>query len=286
MTFKANNSKRKQPSKAAKQAVRDAFDAARLIDICERDENDFAEFATRYDLESWKGRSRYFYFQDNGADILAVAHLDTVQDDRSCKVIDTAAGLLAVSGGLDDRLGAYVILDMLPKLGVNCDILLTIDEEVAQSTGAEFAPPKDYNWMIEFDRGGTDVVMYQYETSELGFLVEESGARMGDGSYSDIADLDHLGCAGFNWGVGYQDYHSERGHAWLEDTFRMVARFVKFYGANAEERFPYTGEGDFGPYWVTADCGHDIDVDDEDTFVELDKYDMVCKACAEMYGAA
>ena len=289
MTLTSWRSKeRKQPSKAAKQAVRDVFDADTLVDICERDALDFAEFADFHELEAYRNQRRFFYFQDNGADILAVAHLDTVQSDRSCKVVDTAAGLLACSGGLDDRLGAYVILDMLPKLGVKCDILLTTDEECAMSTAQEFVPHKSYNWMIQFDRGGTDVVMYQYEQPDYAFLVEESGARVGVGSYSDIADLDHLGCAGFNWGVGYQEYHSERSHAWLEDTFRSVARFVKFYMANADEFLPHVsllGELDDDD-WTQVDCGHEVNVNDPRTYIELGRYDVICTACAETYGAA
>jgi hypothetical protein len=281
MTVIKFDNKRKQPSKAAKQAVRDAFDANKLIDVCERD--DFSVFAKRHNLVPYRGRERFFYFEDNGADILAVAHLDTVQDDRSCKIIETAAGPLVCSGGLDDRLGAYVILDMLPKLGVKCDILLTTDEEMGQSTASDFVPEKSYNWIIQFDRAGTDVVMYQYETPELVDLVENSGAQVGIGSYSDISDLDHLGCAGFNWGVGYQEYHSERSHAWLEDTFRMVARFVKFYRANVDEFLAYD-YNDWGDDLIKADCGHEIDVDDPNTYVELDRYDVICIACAESYG--
>ena len=32
--------------------------------------------------------------------------------------------------------------------------------------------------------------------------------------------------------MGYQNYHSPRSHAWLLDTFNMVARFEKFYENN------------------------------------------------------
>src|SRR5690606_28494773 len=119
-------------------------------------------------------------------------------------------------------------------LGVKYYLLLTTDEVGAQSTARDFVEDnlgRSYNWMFQFDRGGTDVVMYQYETPEYAALVEAAGARVGCGSYSDIAELDGLECAGFNWGVGYENYHSPRSHAWLDDTFRSVARFVNFYEA-------------------------------------------------------
>ena len=277
------NDKRRQPSKTAKQRVADAFDADVLKHLCTT--WDFSAYATKVSLPpTASGRERFYWHQDNGSNILAIAHLDTVQSDMTCQVTSTASGLLATSGALDDRLGVYVILDLLPKLGITCDVLLTTDEEIAQSTAEWFETDKDYNWMIQFDRGGTDVVMYQYETPALCDLVEASGARVGVGSFSDICMLDHLGCAGFNWGVGYEDYHSARSHAWLDDTFRMVARFVKFHQANATTPMPtFTELDDMGRtpkdgVWV-ADCGHAIDLDDDASYVGIDGSSYIM--CAE-----
>ncbi len=235
--------------------VRRAFSAAALRRICVLD--DFSSYAPRVELP---GRDRFYHYRDNGSHILGVAHLDTVQRDRTCRVVRAAGGLLALSGGLDDRLGAYVILDLLPRLGVTLDWLLTTDEERGQSTAAEFASEKAYRWMVSFDRGGTDVVMYDYETPELRTLVSASGARIGVGSFSDICELEHLGCAGFNWGVGYRDYHSKRSHAWLSDTFAMVARFLRFYATNESTHLVHTprvrwflDDGGFGSF-APGDC--------------------------------
>jgi hypothetical protein len=302
---------RRQPSKATRRAVKAAFDAEKLVEICAR--WDFADYGlVCVDLEpskGWRGelQENFYWYGDRGSKILAVGHLDSVQQNPRCAVTETAAGLLATSGVLDDRLGVYVILDMLPKLGIKVDVLLTTNEEVCGSTARDFEPPegKEYNWIIEFDRGGTDVVSYQYDCWELEQLVNACGAKMSRGSYSDIADLERLGVKGLNWGVGYQDYHGPRGHAWLEDTFRMVARFVKFWRANRETRLehePYVrGESRLAGVskewkwengrwsWVgdslrtggnrlqalasmtaeyLADCGHFVDMDDETTFGE------------------
>lgn len=282
----------KQPSKARIQRVADAFDPAMLTHICTT--WDFDAYATRVNLP---GRDRFYYYQDNGSDILAVAHLDSVQGEVECVVVDTAAGPLVVSGSLDDRLGAYVILELLPALGMTCDILLTTDEERGRSTAREFAEDydgKQYNWVIEFDRGGTDVVMYQYETAANVALVEESGARVGEGSFSDIAELDDLGCAAFNWGVGYEDYHGPRAHAWLADTFKMVARFWRFHEANAETFLPHDPrlayEDDRGdldwlfydcPDAIEAECGHLVDLGDRDTYTEFGTTNaIVCMKCS------
>lgn len=222
--------------------VKRHFDADALIRICEADSHDFGKYGQFVELaDYWRFEDRFYYYQDNGSDILAIAHLDTVQANRQCTVSDTGAGLLATSGALDDRLGAYIILELLPALGVNTDILLTTDEEHGQSTAEDFTPPdnKYYNWMFSFDRMGTDVVMYQYETKGLCEMLETCGAHVGTGIFSCISVLDFLGCSGFNWGCGYQDYHSARSHAWLEDTFRQVARFVKFYRLYGGMMLPY-----------------------------------------------
>ena len=104
-------------------------------------------------------------------------------------------------------------------------MLLTVGEESGCSTAEHFKPPKDYDWIIEFDRTGTDVVMYQYEDPECLERIEASGAATGRGSYSDIACLEHCGVKAFNWGVGYRgDYHSEEGYAHLDDTFSILPR--------------------------------------------------------------
>jgi len=160
------------------------------------------------------------------------------------------------SGALDDRLGAYVILGLLPRLDVTCDWLLTVGEEWGQSTASNFTPAKDYDWIIEFDRAGTDVVMYQYEDGPARKAVEACGARMGLGSYSDIAYLEHVGVKAFNWGVGYGgNYHSESGYAYLNDTFAMVAKYLRFHKRNAGATMHHEAAPARGAWGVVTESG-------------------------------
>jgi hypothetical protein len=226
--------------------VEQAFSRKALRRICEADELSFGDAygMQLVSIPEQRYPDNFFLYKDNGSSVLAVAHLDTVADadDRACRfVVTEGAGTVVFSRALDDRLGAYIILELLPKLGLNYDILLTVGEESAQSTAAFFAPPegKEYDWMIEFDRGGTDVVMYQYDDKEVRQLVRDAGARPGDGSFSDISYLGHLGIKGFNWGVGYQDYHGPRAHAFLDDTFIMVARYLNFAEQNEGVYMPH-----------------------------------------------
>lgn len=222
--------------------IREAFSEDDLRDSCERHESDFAEV---YGLETvavlQREPANAYYFKDNGANTLAVAHLDTVVDhiERQCNFVDCEDGTVVFSGALDDRLGANIILDWLPKLGIKHDWLLTLGEEWGASTAYYFEPPKEYLHMIEFDRGGTDVVMYEYEDKETADLVRDAGAKVGVGSFTDICYLDHLEVKGFNWGVGYQEYHGPRGHAFLEDTFSMLRKYLTFYAMVEDEYLPH-----------------------------------------------
>lgn len=222
--------------------VRPYFNAKALARICTMPEKAFGKAfdMDKYMIETPVPDNFYFY-RDNGSDVLAVAHLDTVAQasKRKAHFVETQGGLVVFSRALDDRLGAYTILDLLPQFGVTCDWLLTVGEETGNSTAQFFDPPKQYNWMIEFDRGGTDVVMYQYDDEEVRDAVHESGAVVGDGIFSDICYLEHLNVKGFNWGVGYRDYHGPRSHAYVDDTCSMVAKFLRFHEQNESTHMPH-----------------------------------------------
>lgn len=236
--------------------IEQAFSRRDLKRVCEADERSFGEFYNmdEYEVIDRPGPDDNFYFyKDNGSNVLAVAHLDTVADgdDRTCRfVVTEGAGTVVFSRALDDRLGAYIILELLPKLGLTYDVLLTVGEECGLSTAEYFEPPKGkhYDYMIEFDRGGTDVVMYQYEDAEVRDMVKACGARVGSGSFSDISYLGHLGIKGFNWGVGYRDYHGPRAHAFLDDTFRMVAHYLIFADQNEGVYMPHYEADDSSPW--------------------------------------
>ncbi|NUS02009.1 MAG: hypothetical protein HOV97_05530 [Nonomuraea sp.] len=271
------------------ERVAQAFDRDALRRICEMSEADFAaEFTMTTTEVAQEAPANFYHFRDNGSNVLAVAHLDTVglAHQRTAHFVQTEGGEVIFSRALDDRLGAYVILHLLPALGITHDFLLTVGEESGESTAAFFMPPegKDYEWMIEFDRGGTDVVMYQYEDQETIDLVRDAGARVGNGSFSDICYLEHLEVKGFNWGVGYRDYHGPRAHAFLDDTFTMVARYLAFHEENAGTYLPHDAEDNWGSmglsrYWAMIDDDEDYadtnldDVIDNPTSEQLEALD-------------
>lgn len=227
------------------------FDFPALKRVCEMHEDDFE---AEYEMErvvvhdTWD-TDNFYLFKDNGSSILAVAHLDTVvsHEKRRAVLAETEAGDVVYSGALDDRLGAYVLAEMLPSMGLTFDLLFTTGEEMGRSTAEHFVPSKhhdrEYNWIIEFDRGGTDVVLYQYEDADLVERVEDTGMIVEQGIFSDIGSMEHIGVKAMNWGVGYEgDYHSTRGHVWTENLFYMVDGFLDFHEAWHDTPLPHRSE--------------------------------------------
>lgn len=194
------------------------------------------------------GDSSYAY-RNTGAPVLGVAHCDYV-DCGSDHVFHKDGRVW--SSRLDDRLGVYVLLDVLPKLGVHVDVLLTDDEERGKSTAQYFRPVKhDYSWMFQFDRRGTDAVCYDYK----GF--EDVAARffkVGVGSFSDICSLDHLGICGLNVGTAYYDEHSLGSYADLGQLAKQVKRFAALYKSHCFEPIPHNNV-DPALWWDEPESG-------------------------------
>ena len=71
------------------------FDAEALIRICQMREGSFAKAYGMTTVEvDQPAPANYYHFKDNGSDILAVAHLDTVagRKARTARIVDTEAG--------------------------------------------------------------------------------------------------------------------------------------------------------------------------------------------------
>jgi hypothetical protein len=201
---------------------------------------------------NWGGRVKtpdgpYFY-HDNGCNVLGVAHLDYVLYGTPKRYGDCI-----VCPQLDDRLGVWLLLEQLPRLGIDLDILLTTNEERCQSTAYYFEPTRQYNWVVEFDRAGEDVVFYDYQHWAKNWV--DYGFNPGYGSYSDISDLSHLGVMCANVGIGYHQQHTRKCYADIRETNRQVKKFGKFWQDNKETEFPYNAQNDV---WEGYD-GRDVD---------------------------
>lgn len=183
-----------------------------------------------------------YIYKDNGSKILGIAHLDSVVTKPYFDVVNRDEnGSVCYAPQLDDRLGAYTIACLLPSLGIQCDVLLTEGEEHGASTGAFFEPPvdKQYNWMFQFDRTGADVVMYQYDSPANRELLRSVGLVPADGSFSDIAMMEHLGVCGFNVGCAYANYHSIWAYFDIGVYKTQVLKFTEFYKRYSETLLPW-----------------------------------------------
>lgn len=163
---------------------------------------------------------------DNGADVLAVAHLDTVQKltGVTAHAFDPETGDEYVKAtGLDDRLGAYAITHLLP---FPVDLLFTDHEEIGSSTASAFTPPTDkkYRYVLEFDRAGIDVVTYSIDSPAWLKLLRSAGATVGTGSYTDLCYLaqEHMPMCMVNYGTGYYRAHDKDSYANLTQLHKMV----------------------------------------------------------------
>lgn len=200
-------------------------------------------------------KDKYIYI-DNGKPLLAVAHLDTVYThekenihgfpDKYIPSISTNKDgeKRITSLSLDDRLGVFAILDYLPDLfgGYQYDILLTIDEEIGATSARDFTTDKEYRWIFEFDRTGTDVVFYQYHAYDWIRAVNKHFPKIGSGSFSDVSALDNLGACAVNFGVGYHNAHTFLCYADLKDFEDQMNRFQSFYNDNFYIKYPWNDE--------------------------------------------
>lgn len=218
------------------------FDLPLLRRVCLAPEKQFTQLpGAQVVVPDANPTTRCIYI-DNGAPVLGVAHLDAVQATDHFARIDAPSGDIEIMcGQLDDRLGAFVLLHLLPHMGIHIDVLLTTDEESMQSSAQYFEPPegKQYNWMFMFDRAGDDVVLYHYDDLPLRKKLQAFGFRIGQGSYSCIAELSHLACKGFNVGTGYENNHSHRAWASLSTLAVNIQKFARFYKEHAHNHMQH-----------------------------------------------
>lgn len=184
---------------------------------------DFKEETLDYDLKKCRR-----IFRDLGGSVLFVAHLDTVLPP---KLIKRTKGRI-YGQGLDDRLGCHIAYNLSMELGA--DLLLTDLEESAETT-MFFQELKDYNWIVEFDRAGHDVVTY-YLSSKVFDTELSKFFTIGVGSFTDICWADTTACC-FNLGIGYRNAHAADSYAQKGHMNTQIRLFKQFYNKNKDIKF-------------------------------------------------
>lgn len=170
-------------------------------------------------------------FIDRGADVLFVAHVDTVQPPKYKRIRRTKSkkAKRLYAQGLDDRLGCLIAYELAERLGA--DLLLTDNEEICHTT-AQYHDCKDYNWIAEFDRAGNDVVTYDLDNPGFSTALSQH-FKIGLGCYSDICDMKTTACC-VNVGIGYELAHSQDSYVVIKTMESQINRFLAFYEENKD----------------------------------------------------
>ena len=182
-------------------------------------------------------------FIDRGGSVLFVAHLDSVQKPNFIRYRKTKSGKIKriYASGLDDRLGAMLAFVLSKEL--KADLLLTDYEERMQTT-AKYHNCKDYNWIVEFDRAGYDVVTYDLSSIEFDNTLQEYWS-VNYGAYSDICELKTDACC-FNLGIGYELAHSRNSYCDVKTVKQQIELFRRFYVTYKDVQFKQDEKSD---YW-------------------------------------
>lgn len=217
-------------------------------------------------------------FIDNGGKILMVAHLDTVLPSKIVQFKKDRVWAV----GLDDRLGALIAFKLSKLLGA--DLLLTDNEEICNSTARYHTLKDRYNWIVEFDRAGDDVVTYDLESPEFIDALQDQ-FKIGIGTYSDICDLETDVCC-FNMGIGYQHAHSKDSYASLTVLNKQIERFIEFYEVNQDTRFDFdgldsTGYPNYFDKYLNKESGWLCDICGTEYGETIYDY-TVCESCFEL----
>lgn len=253
------------------------FSIVDLRTVCIAQEEDFKNLGTTIDTED----DLFYTYIDRGSKILGIAHLDSVQTASFCSMVGNPGNQRIYSPALDDRLGVYILLYLLPAMGINVDVLLTTGEEVGKSTAKNFKPNKQYNWMFSFDRKADDVVTYQYSDTDLNHHLIKHGFKTGQGSFSDISYAEHLGIKGFNIGAGYHDYHSQWAYCEYNQLIAQVIRFSRFFWELRATKMPHKKSkilslGRRGRATYESDRSYGYLFPDEDSFRRADdRFDKI-----------
>jgi hypothetical protein len=218
-------------------------------------EDIFDDYPTAYGfehIEKQGKRQRYLYRPGvTDESPLLICHADTVLASRAYQY--NAKTSVVTCAELDDRLGIAVLLAIIESVGLDClhlsdcAMLITDNEEIGQSTSALFAAdciqnPERFgrpNWLLNFDRRGTDSVCYGYENDTLSSLLRHCGHTIGQGTCSDISRMENLGVSGVNIGIGYQNEHSLKCSVYLRDTLQSILRAECFCSQFGHIRFEF-----------------------------------------------
>ena len=189
-----------------------------------------------------------YVFAQGDFPVLLVAHLDTVHKLLPYIILyDKEYGALYSPNGIggDDRCGVYMILEIIKKY--NCSVLFCEDEEIGgvgarKFTQAEFVSDLKFNYIIEFDRrGSNDAVFYNCDNPDFTDFITKEFYEEAYGSFSDISIVaPDLGCAAVNLSCGYYNAHTNEEYVVLAEMNDSIEAACKILERTTEDdKFEY-----------------------------------------------
>lgn len=198
-----------------------------------------------------------YVFAKGDFPVLLVAHLDTVHKELPREIhYDTNIGSLSSPQGIggDDRCGVYMVLEVIKQF--NCSVLFCEDEEIGgvgaeKFTRTKLAKSLEFNYMIEFDRkGSNDAVFYNCANEDFEKFITKDFYKTAWGSFSDISVLaPFFGCAAVNLSCGYYNAHTTNEYVVVTEMDESIYYACKILErTNVNEQFEYI-EAYHGSVW-------------------------------------
>ena len=181
-----------------------------------------------------------FIMAEGNLPICLIAHMDTVfrfaPDDF---FYDSQRKVLWAPGGagFDDRVGIYMILNLIEK-GYRPSVIFTDEEEVG-GIGARAlinafpdCPFRDCRALIQLDRANkNDAVYYNCYNTAFENWVQKFGFKFDWGTFSDISIIaPQWKIAAVNLSVGYVDEHTESERLycnWCDANINKIERMLQ-----------------------------------------------------------
>ena len=237
----------------------------RFEDICKMTQSQVKDYMCQY-LSSKKYNvvnEDGFLYAKGTVPVLLVAHMDTVHREQ-CKVIINENGKMSSPQGIggDDRCGVFMIMNIVKDL--NCSVLLCEDEEKGGIGAHKFVKAKmkhknekgeptetayidqlDVNFMIEFDRkGSNDAVFYSCGNQDFIDYVEDlTGFKFAIGSFSDISVLMPAAkLSAVNLSCGYYNAHTVSEYVLYDEMMDTIEAAKVLIKEECKEPFKYVAK--------------------------------------------
>jgi hypothetical protein len=239
-----------------------------LIALLQQTNTGIYDYLKKHHCADWETDGSNYFYQNNHAPLLLVAHMDTVTIKKTPNIILSRNVMTNGNNeplGADDRAGVWAMLritQLCRERGVPLPSMLITDGEERGGAGVKAFLSDDLKgWkegvrlMVELDRkGANEWVDYLDVDKKVKAYVESFGYVSSLGSYSDIMDLtyDTL-IPGVNLSVGYYSQHTSLERLHIDELYLTCERVVRMCKDPIAALYPCeeprsVGRGGYGGY--------------------------------------